>query len=310
MITELYRKYRPKDFSEVLGQGPVITSLKKKLENQELPHALLLTGNTGSGKTTIARILKKELRCQDVDFSEINCADTRGVDAIRGITDSVYMRPLSSPCRIWLLDEFHQVTAAGQEVLLKTLEEPPHFAYFFLCSTDPDKIKKTIRNRCLPVALQPLKAKTTEELIRSILKREKKSLSDSVIISIADASEGSARKSLVLLQQVIDLEDELEQLELITKESAKSEAIEICRALFNAKSTWGEVAKVLSIVQEEPETIRRIILSYCTSIMLKAGKNTPTANQIIQYFSDNFYDSGKAGLVSCCYMAFCEIKKK
>ena len=314
-ITELYRKYRPNTLEEVRGQDSIISTLKKKIEKGELPHAIMLSGASGIGKTTIARILARELGCfidprtkelSTLTFKEINCADARGIETIRQISETIKFKPISGECSVWLLDEFHQVTTTGQDALLKTLEEPPSHAYIFLCTTDPGKVKPTIKTRCLPIALQPLKQKTMEELLRSIIKKEKRNISEEVIMQITDISEGSARKGLVLLEQIIDLE-ESQQLELLSKEEASHQAFEVAQALMKKKGAvpWSEMAKILSTVTEPQETIRQIILKYCTSVMLKGGPNSARAYYISTCFSSMFQDSGKNGLVSACYEIIC-----
>src|SRR5690606_3369465 len=109
----------------------------------DIPHAMLFTGPSGCGKTTLARILRVKLRCSDNDFQEINAADFRGIDSIRSMRQQVGAAPLGGDSRIWLIDEAHSMTADAQNAFLKLLEDTPRHVYFFLATTDPQKLKKT-----------------------------------------------------------------------------------------------------------------------------------------------------------------------
>lgn len=298
---ELYRRYRPKLFKEVIGQPEAIEMLDKFLKSNTLPHALLLTGSSGCGKTSIARILKAKLKCGDNDFNEINAADFRGIDTVRDIRQRMGLAPIEGECRIWLIDEAHQVTSQAQAILLKLLEDTPSHVYFMLATTDPGKLLPTIKTRCTEIKVKSLSIKDMKALIESIAEKEKKVLEEEVVDRIIEVADGSARKALVLLGQVIKIEETDKQLDCILSSDSKRQAIEIARCLMNPRGNWGEMAKILKDIEEEPESLRYMILGYATSVLLGGGKLAGRAFQIINTFESNFYDSKKAGLVRACY---------
>lgn len=263
-----------------------------------IPHTILFTGESGTGKTTLARILKDKLKCGDADFCEMNAADDKGIDMARELKQRSGLSPIQGPCRIWLIDECQNLTGPAQECLLKLLEDTPKHVYYFLATTDPQKLKKTIITRSTEIRTKPLKPAVLKKLVLDVVGKEGKQIESDVADKIADIAEGSARKALVLLHQVIDLSSEEAKLESLQKSDLKRVGIDIARALIKG-AKWPEVAALLKTVDEEPETIRRIILSYMVSVSL--GKPNPVKEiGIIEAFLDPFYNSGKAGLVQAC----------
>lgn len=304
MSKELYKKYRPKLFKDVVGQQDAVKVLEGMLEDKErFPHALLLSGPSGCGKTTIARILVKKLNCGTSDFLEQNSADFRGIDSVREIRSRMGLMPVSGQCRVWLVDECHKLSNDAQNAFLKILEDTPSHVYFMLCTTDPNKLISTVRNRTTQIHLKDISTKELQRLIRRVMEKEGITLTDEVVEALVDPlhSENSARKCLVLLNKIMRVDDEQQQLDLIQSSSSKQQAIEIARALIRPGVKWPEVAKILKGVDEDPEQLRWMILGYCSSIMLSGGKLTNRASIIIEAFRDNFFDSKKAGLIASCY---------
>src|SRR5581483_897674 len=201
MSAEIYKRFRPKKLSSVIGQETAIQSLEKMLANN-FPHAVLITGPSGVGKTTIARILKDRLGCSDMDFMERNCADFRSIDDVRDIRRRNELMPIGGRCRIWLVDECHKLTNDAQNAFLKMLEDTPKHVYFFLCTTDPQKVIKTIHTRCTQIKLNALKEETLAGIVQGIIKRANLAVDEAVVDEICKVAEGSARKALVLLDQV------------------------------------------------------------------------------------------------------------
>lgn len=303
MKTELYKKHRPKELWEVIGQTTT-TQIDKMLKNKKFPHASLFAGPSGCGKTTLARIIKDKLNCSDSDFNEVNCADFRGIDFVREIRTSMNLAPLGGSVRVWLIDEAHQLSSQAQNAFLKILEDTPQHVYFILATTEPQKLLKTIRTRCTTFTVQALNFDESETLIKTICQKEEIELEEEVIENLIKLGEGSARQILVLMDSIISIDDPEEQLQLLFKSDTKREAIEICRALFKPKPIWGEVAAVLKSVNEEPESLRWMILSYANSILMKQkNKNGKSirAYEVIDSFKTNFYDSKKAGLTAACF---------
>lgn len=302
MSEELFRKYRPKTFKAVIGQDRAVSLLTGLLKTG-LPHQLLFTGPSGCGKTTLARILKAKLKCGNRDWTEINCADFKGIDMVRDIRRTMNLVPIDGETRIWLIDEAHKLTTDAQNAFLKILEEPPASVYFFLATTDPNKLLKTIQTRCTEVATASLSVAATTSLIRSVVDKEDRgTITNDVLDKLVEASDGSARKALVILQQVLSQDGEDSQLATINAATANNQAISLCRALLNPRIQWADVAKLLKTIDEEPESLRRAVLGYASGCLLG---NTTTiharAYEIIAAFGENYYDTGRAGLVASCY---------
>ncbi len=174
----LARKWRPRTFAELTGQGHVVTALSNALSRGQLHHAYLLTGTRGVGKTTIARILAKSLNCltngvtatpcgtcaactdidagRFVDLLEIDAASNTGIDNMREILDNARYAPTVGRYKVYLIDEVHMLSKSAFNSMLKTLEEPPEHVKFVLAATDPQKVPVTVLSRCLQFALKPL----------------------------------------------------------------------------------------------------------------------------------------------------------
>lgn len=297
---EIYKKHRPKYLKDIVGQNTTVVLLEVLLKNG-FPQSIMLCGNSGCGKTTIARILKSELGCSDRDFTEINAADSRGIDTIRDIKATMGLCPVEGKRKIWLIDEAHKLTGDAQTALLKTLEDTPRHCNFMLATTHPDKLLPTIRTRCTEIRVVPISQDHMGSLLLKVCKKEKKEISQEVVSRIIEVSEGSARKALVVLESIIGLESEEEQLKVILSSEGKRQSIELCRVLLNPRSQWKEVTKILENLEEEPEQLRWMVLGYCASVLLKGGKMADRAYAIINSFESNFFDSKKAGLVAACY---------
>lgn len=302
-MNELYKKYRPKSFKTVVGQSNVLKSLEKMIEQKKVPHTLLFSGASGCGKTTLARIVAKELGCGKHDLEELNCADFRGIDVVRDIRKSMPQAPLSGSCRVWIIDESHKLSSDAQNAFLKILEDTPDHVYFMLATTDPQKLIDTIRTRCTEITVKPLNDTEITKLVKAICKKEGvETVTENVLDIIAKNSEGSARKALVLLHQVIGLATEDEMVESIESATVAKKSEHLAKALLNTRSRWQDIAKILKDGDlDDPEKIRWMVLGYAKSVMLNGGKASARAFIIIDMFKDPFYDSKVAGLVHACY---------
>ena len=297
---ELYKKHRPNDFDDIVGQDDSVKRLKVKIDNDELPHFILFTGPTGCGKTTLARIVRRKLHCSRHDFIE---GAPRKIEDVRLIKRRVNQAPMKGNCRVWLIDECHKLTSDAQDEFLKMLEDTPSHVYFLFTTTDPQKLKATIKNRATQVTVKPLCDSDLSDLLVSVCDIEKKKISSEVIDKIIDNSDGSARKALVHLDSVINLKTKQEQLNAIVTASAETQAFDIVRALLYKQNTnWKQMSKVLKETEgEDPEQIRWLVLACCKTEILKAGKFAARAYVIIDAFRDNFYDCKMAGLCAACY---------
>ena len=182
------------------------------------------------------------------------------------------------------------------------LEDNPDHAYFILATTDPRKLLPTVITRCSEVKLKLLEDEDIERVLAEAIRKEKFKVSDEVVMKIREASEGSARKALVILEQIGDLDTEEEQLKAVQATSVNVEqAIALPRALINPRIQWPQVAAILKELKDEPEGIRYLVLGYARSVLLGGGPMADRAFIIIDVFSSNFYDSKQAGLAAACW---------
>lgn len=297
----LATKYRPKMLKDFLGNEEVTKSLRTMMEREEIPHTLLFTGPSGCGKTTLARIVAARLKCSQYDFTENNAADFRGIDSVRDILRQMTLAPMSGPCRVWLLDECHQLSKDAQHALLKALEDTPKHVYFLLATTDPEKLLPTIKTRCVTFDVKPLDDDSMGTLINGILQKESvQELPDEVLAQIIFDSLGSARMALSILDKIINMEP-ADMLEAAKQQAAnQNEAIDLCRALIG-KRPWKEVARIVQGIQQEPESVRRAVLGYAQAVLLKSGQ--PQAYVVMDSFRQDFFTTGKPGLTMAAYMA-------
>lgn len=292
-------KYRPQTFKEFMGNSATVRSLQAVLQTKEKPNAYFFSGPSGCGKTTLARIIAKELDCNENDIREYNMSNNRGIDTAREIISNLPFRPLYGQTKVYILDEVHKATPEFQNALLKAVEEPPEHAFFIFCTTEPNKVIKTIKNRCACFELYSLSVKTLMKIISSIADKEKIKLEEKHIKQIANVAHGSPRQATIILEQVkgIDTKHIMKFIKSYQADDER-ETIELCRALLN-RNSWKTISPILKNMKAEPETIRRAILGYMSAVLLN-GINEQ-AIIVIEAFSDNFYDSGKAGLILACY---------
>jgi DNA polymerase-3 subunit gamma/tau len=293
----LYQKYRPQSLDEVVGNAVVVASLRSpKIKDS---HAHLFHGGAGCGKTTMGRLLAKELGAVGTDYQELDSADFRGIDTIRTIRRQVDFKPASGKCRVWLLDEAHQITNDAANALLKVLEEPPAHAYFILCTTAPQKLLPTIKSRCSEHAVAPLDEADMVSLLRRVVKGEAESLERALYQQIARESLGHPRKALTILEKVLGVPPEQRAEAAAQAAVAVSQTIELCRALIEPSPSWKKVSRILTgLGEEEPESIRRAVLGYCTSVAMKGDMTK--VGLVMEEFINPFYDTGRPQLVLAC----------
>lgn len=298
---ELYRKYRPEKFSDIVGQDDAIAALKDMGRRNAVPHCLLFTGPSGTGKTTAARILRRKLGCGDADFVEVNAAKERGIEMVRAVDQRKGLAPISGRCRVWLIDECHALTSDAQSALLKMLEDTPGHAYFMLATTHPQKLHSTIITRSTEIKFKGLGLECLRALVDRTAAAEGGTLDEDVRDKLVEAADGSARKALVLLHAVIGIADPDEQRAAISAGDFRAASIDLARALFKYNATWGDVAPMLAALEEDPEQVRHHVMGYARAILLKGGKGAARAAAVISEFRYNFFDSKAAGLALACW---------
>lgn len=297
-------KYRPVSFDTLFGNDNLKKSLQTVLERTTgIPHAFLLTGPSGCGKTTMAGIIRRVLGCSDMDYAVYDTANTRGIDTIRDIGTSTIYTPMAGKCKVYLIDEAHKITGDGQNAILKLLEEPPPYVYFILCTTDPDKLLKTIKTRCTAYQVSPLNNRECIALMHYVCEQEGvEGFPDWAMEKIAVVSEGCARKTLVILDQVLDImEDDLLARAIDEQTVDNAQVIELCRQIMNGD--WVTCQTILRNLKEEPENVRYGILGYFNSILLnpQSTGNHDFASMVIKRFKESFMYIGKAGLTDACF---------
>ncbi|MFL2627777.1 MAG: DNA polymerase III subunit gamma/tau [Dehalococcoidia bacterium] len=227
----LYRKWRPKSFSELVGQTAIRKTLENAIYQNRIAHAYLFSGPRGTGKTSTARILAKAINCKtkniedrlicntcencidinssnSLDLIEIDAASNRGIDEIRSIKDKSNYSPSKSMYKVYVLDEAHMLTKDASNALLKTLEEPPPHVVFILATTEPDKMEPTILSRCQRFDFKKIDTTDTVQRLEQIANDEKVNISEPAIKRIAEISEGSLRDAESFLEQIILSNDE------------------------------------------------------------------------------------------------------
>jgi len=209
MAQVLYRKYRSKKLSEIVGQEHITKSLSEALKSGRLSHAYLFTGPRGVGKTSVARILAHEVNNlpydsdqPHIDIIEIDAASNRRIDEIRDLREKVHISPASAKYKVYIIDEVHMLTKEAFNALLKTLEEPPAHVIFILATTDPHKLPDTIISRTQRFSFKPITGSSAVDHLRQIAKEESIKINDAALELIAEHGEGSFRDSISLLDQL------------------------------------------------------------------------------------------------------------
>jgi DNA polymerase-3 subunit gamma/tau len=308
MYQALYRKYRPIDFSDVVGQDIIVKTLLNSLKLGNINHAYLFTGPRGTGKTSIAKILAKSVNCENlvdgvacnkcvnctqninknhVDVIEIDAASNNGVDEIRELRNKVNLVPSLGKYKIYIIDEVHMLTTGAFNALLKTLEEPPKHAIFILATTEPQKIPLTILSRCQRFDFKKISNNYIFKRLKDICNKESIKITDDSIREIARLADGGMRDSLSILDQVSSFtqnEITVEDVHLIngtlTQEELSKFAIEILNK---------NVYEVLTKIDNFDETGKNF--TKILEELILFFKNVLIVEEAPQYLIDSNYDT-------------------
>lgn len=292
----LLTKYRPQTFSDVIGQEKVVKSLKAAL-TKSVSHAYLFIGPSGCGKTTLARLAAKDLGCVAYDLTEVDAATFTGIDDMRNVTSTLGYKPMQEGGgKGIILDECHSLSKQAWTSLLKSLEEPSAWVYWFLCTTEAGKVPENIKTRCLRYELKPVAISVIGDFLEEILEQEKVNLGKEqggIIDICAKQAHGSPRQALSNLAVCLSVRTREEAAELLLSAEGAPAAIDFVRALYKGAS-WGQLQGLLGgLTEMNAEGIRQIVRAYGTKIVL--GAKSPDAAgkalEILDAFSEPCYGS-------------------
>lgn len=273
-------KYRPTTLEKVVGQDEVVRSLSRLITAGRIPHALLLSGPSGVGKTTLARIFAQEVKAAVV---EVDGATYTGIDAMRTITESLQYRPLHElNRRCIIIDECHALSKQSWQSLLKAVEEPPSHSYFCFCTTEVDKVPKTIVTRCQHYVLKLVPVRSIEAVLFRISKMEKLRVDEDAVNYIARHSMGSVRQAISYLATCAGAKDLDEVKALVASGAESRQAIDLFRLITSGRATWSECLKILTVMEKSGsvsyESVRIGLMNYTGAVLMKA-KSAEQASQ-------------------------------
>ena len=325
MYQALYRKYRPVDFDSVVGQNPIITTLKNSIIHNSFSHAYMFYGSRGTGKTTVSKIFARNINCDSpkdgiacgkcdsckvsfskecVDIIEIDAASNNGVDEIRELKNNINLVPSSLKYKVYIIDEVHMLSDSAFNALLKTLEEPPQHVVFILATTDPQKVPETIVSRCQCFSFKKISEEDIYDKLSEICKKEKLKIKEDVLHKIAIYSDGGLRDAIGLLDKLIAYKSTnitMEDFNEINGIISEEEISTFIKELFEGNNSI--VLSSLSHFNSCGKNLIQIIIQiieYCR-------------NQIISYYVDHkelFYDiSNYENLLNILNEKMFDIKK-
>jgi len=249
----LYRKYRPQNFADVIGQEKVVEVLEAIIKTDKIAHAYLFAGSRGTGKTSIARIFARAIGTAPSDLYEIDAASNRGIDEVRELREAVRTLPFESKYKVYIIDEVHMLTTPAFNALLKTLEEPPPHVVFILATTEKHKLPETIISRCQTYIFNRPSEVQVEQLLAHVIKEEGYKAEQGSLNFISMLSEGSFRDALTILEKCVAISKnkvvELSEVEHVSGAPSSAITGELLQMLVLSDSK-----KALQIIQKATES--------------------------------------------------------
>ncbi len=296
-------KYRPTTLDAVIGQAGVLKALGRVLKRKPLPRAYLFTGASGTGKTTLSRILANEFaggKAGAANVIEIDAASNSGAEAMRAEVARAYHKAVgASPVKTIIVDEVHRLSAQAFDALLKPIEEPPEHVFWCLCTTRADKVPETIKTRCVTFVLKPVDEVLVYELLESVVAKEKLSTNEEVLEAIAERCGGSPRQALTDLELCAHAQTANEARALMQTALQQKGPVDLARLLIGRTApSWATIIKTItSIENAEAETIRIVITNYVAGALLRAKSEGEVKNllRVLECFGTPYQSSDKLG---------------
>ena len=336
MYQALYRKYRPKNFNEMIGQEVIVKTLQNAINKNKISHAYLFTGPRGTGKTSAAKIFAKTINCenlengipcekcvcctqinnqQNVDIIEIDAASNNGVDEIRELKNKVNLVPSISKYKVYIIDEVHMLSTSAFNALLKTLEEPPSHVIFILATTDPHKVLPTILSRCQRFDFKKVSVNKIHERLKDICKQENITIEDTALDEISRLANGGLRDALSILDQVnaysddkITSDDVHEVNGTITQNNLKAFVLNIIHN--KLQEIFSEIDSYDSSGKNFLKLIEELILFYKNILLIKKIPNyfNDEVNKLYFEFLDYIDDEKLISIINELNNTFFNIK--
>ena len=298
-------KYRPKSFKDMIGNKHVVKSVESLMKKKKAPHSWMFTGMSGCGKTTIARIVAKELGAKRGGIFEINASDLSGVDSVREVIHQANFRVPGSPVSVYIFDEAQRLTTAAQNATLKLLEDPPAHAYFIIATTDPHKILGTIRTRCTEFRFEPVSTDDLVDLVLDVAEAEGMKIDEEIILEIAVNAAGSPRLALNMLERcsVVKGIDEARKLisglgidfQVEGEFTISGEIFDAMLSNKNVRSAWKEIGPILDkqVLKAgvNADAIRQGLTSRMGRFLLKTANLNVAEAVLILETNQNMYSN-------------------
>lgn len=283
----LITKHRPQTWKEVWGQDEIVKSFRAALQDK-ISHAFIFTGPSGCGKTTLSRLGAKEVGAKDSDIVDFDGATYSGVNEIRALTETVSFRPLGGKVKPYIIDEVHRISGQAWDTLLKKVEEPPEWVYWFFCTTDLNKVPKTIKTRCVTYTLKTLKVPDLVDYLDHIVEVEGLDTPRTILELCAREANGSPRQALSNLSACFSATSREKAADIILQELEKEQGAAFALAkLIASGAKWDKIQPLFETLKEEnPESIRRVVQQYFTSVVINS-KNDETVCKALKVL-DNF----------------------
>ena len=291
MSEALYRKYRPKKFSDVIGQDHVVKVLEAEAKSGQISHAYLFAGTRGTGKTSVARIFADAIGTSKNDIYEIDAASNTSVEDVRGLNESVFTLPFESKYKVYILDEVHMLSKSASNALLKTLEEPPSHVVFILATTETHKIPETVLSRCEVYTFKKPSIEVLKKDVISVAKKEGYTLDDASAELIALLGDGSFRDAFGIVQKILSYSKDPEGKQAsygVGKKISESEVL-----LVTGAPSVELVHDVLSSIVEKNLTLglstvkKAVSQNIDISVFLKLILHTTRAVLLVRFGADN-----------------------